>query len=121
MNKNGGDLYIYPGFVLYGESRDAFALIDFRDINLNFEMARVLHEGKVPDDAKVVEYTWAKVNKNGTPDKRYKDNYQIPIVGYGMIQLTSAGGLNEEYQFSNAALVERFSNAWRTFAGSYGA
>ena len=119
-NRNGGDLYLFPGFVLFGDSRDAFALIDFRDISLTIEIAKVLDEGIIPDDSKVIGQTWAKVNKNGKPDMRFKDNYTIPIVGYGMIQFRSASGLNEEYQFSNAALAERFAVAWREFHASYG-
>ena len=119
-NRNGGDLYLFPGFVLFGDSRDAFALIDFRDISLTFEIAKVLDEGIIPDDSKVIGQTWAKVNKNGKPDLRFKDNYTIPIVGYGMLQFRSASGLNEEYQFSNAALAERFAVAWREFHASYG-
>jgi hypothetical protein len=46
---------------------------------------RFVEEEKVPSDAQIHEYTWAKVNKDGTPDKRHTGNYQIPIAEYGNI------------------------------------
>lgn len=30
-NKSGGDMYVYPGFVLYRASRQSFALIDLKE------------------------------------------------------------------------------------------
>ncbi|MGB6152978.1 MAG: DUF4236 domain-containing protein, partial [Pricia sp.] len=68
--------------------------------------------GKIPKDSKVIDRTWAKVNKNGTPDKRFKGNYQIPVVKYGEIQLSTDTGLNEEYEFSNYEFSEDFAKAF---------
>jgi hypothetical protein len=55
------------------------------------------------------------VNKNGTPDKRFKGNYQIPIVRYGEISLRTSTGLNEEYEFSNYEFTEAFGQAFRDY------
>jgi hypothetical protein len=59
--------------------------------------------------------TWAKVNKNGTRDKRFKSNYQIPVVRYGNIRLSTQTGLREEYEFSNYELTEEFGMLSRPF------
>lgn len=40
-------------------------------------------------------------NKDGSRDKRYTDNYQIPVVQYGELHLSSKSGLNEVYMLSN--------------------
>ncbi|TDE35441.1 hypothetical protein E1B25_17530 [Antarcticimicrobium sediminis] len=32
-----------------------------------------------PSDATMVGQTWKYVNKNGSPDRRFKDNRQLPI------------------------------------------
>ncbi|PWT90630.1 MAG: hypothetical protein C5B55_09410 [Blastocatellia bacterium] len=54
--------------------------------------------------------------RNGSPDRRFANNYQIPIVKYGGI--TSKSGLNEVYMISNAALVEGFAAAFAAFQGA---
>ncbi|MGH9363798.1 MAG: hypothetical protein ACRD1B_00840, partial [Thermoanaerobaculia bacterium] len=40
------------------------------------------------------------VNKKGRPDRRFKDNREIPICAYEQIQLSSTTGLNEVIQVS---------------------
>ena len=32
QNANGGDLFLYPGFILYRAAREAFSVIDFHDL-----------------------------------------------------------------------------------------
>lgn len=110
-NANGGDIYIYPAFVAIVDSQKKFGLIDIRELEFNFHQQRFVEEEKVPKDATVVGNTWAKVNKNGSPDKRFKDNYQIPICQYGDIELTSKTGLNEAYSISSFDKSQKFSNA----------
>jgi hypothetical protein len=118
-NSNGGDLYIYPGFVLYRAAKTSFAIIDFREVHLASFPTRFVEDRKVPTDAQVVGSAWAKSNKDGGPDRRFKDNYQIPILLYGSLKFTSPGGLREEFQVSSAALAERFAMAWNVFQSSF--
>jgi len=63
----------------------------------------------------LIGYTWKKANKDGSPDRRFANNYQIPILAYGGIRLTSKSGLNEEYLISNAATAQGFAQAWAAF------
>lgn len=114
-NANGADLYFYPSFILMYSNKESFAIIGFDEISLLYSPVRFVETGGVPLDSRTIDYTWAKVNKNGTPDKRFKDNYKIPIVRYGQLQLHTKTGLNEEYQFSNYELMEQFGNAFREY------
>lgn len=120
-NCAGGDIYVYPGFVLYRASKQAFALIDFHDVKLEFQPTRFIEDGPVPSDTQTVGQAWAKSNADGSPDRRFRDNYQIPIVVYGALSFASASGLNEQYEFSNPAPVQRFAIAWEAFQKSFGA
>ena len=108
-NANGGDIYIYPAFLAIVDSDKKFGLIDIRELDFSFHDQEFIESEKVPKDAEVIDYTWAKVNKNGTPDKRFKDNYQIPVCKYGEIKLSSSTGLNEAYSFSSFAKSEGFA------------
>ncbi|MFQ3576150.1 MAG: DUF4236 domain-containing protein [Cytophagales bacterium] len=114
-NANGGDLYIYPAFIAIVDSKKKFGLVDIRELNFDFHGQRFLEEEKVPKDSQVVGQTWAKVNKNGTPDKRFKDNYQIPICLYGEFSLTSKTGLNEAYSISSYEKAEKFARSMEEF------
>lgn len=74
------------------------------------------HEDEdVPKDAEVVGYTWAKTNKDGSPDRRFKENYQIPVCLYGQIAFRSQTGVTEEYMVSNANAALAFVNAVRAY------
>jgi hypothetical protein len=117
-NRNGGDLFLFPGFVLYRASKQAFALIDSREVRLGFAPYRFHEEEDVPADSSVIGQTWAKCNKDGSPDRRFRDNHQIPVVLYGQLRFTSDTGLEEEFHCSNPALAERFADSWRTFQAS---
>ncbi len=114
-NANGGDIYLYPAFVLYFVTADSFALLEYKDISVTFELSNFIEEENIPHDTRTVGYTWAKVNKDGSPDKRFKGNYQIPIAEYGRISIKSNTGMNEEYLFSNAEKTKSFYTAWQNF------
>lgn len=113
-NANGGDLYLYPGFILYFVSTENFALVEYKDVKLDFNFTNFIEDEEVPTDSKVVGKTWAKANKDGSPDLRFKGNHEIPVARYGKFTLTSATGMNEEYMISNAERAEGFAKSWKT-------
>ena len=120
-NRTGGDMFIYPGFILYRASKQAFALIDARDVTLRFVSTQFTETDPVPSDSQIVGRTWAKCNKDGSPDRRFRDNYEIPVAHYGTLLLTSSDGLDVRYICSNARSVEEFVKAWAAFRASFAA
>ena len=114
QNANGADLLLYPGFLMMVGAGD-MALIDLRDIRLACRQVRFVETEPVPPDAVVVDQTWAKVNKDGSPDRRFANNYRIPVAGYGGMTLKTDDGLNEEYQFSNAEKAQRFAEVFTDY------
>ena len=118
-NANGGDLFIYPGFIVMpSEHSNDFAIIDFRDITLEHHLQSFIETETVPTDSKIIGQTWQYVNKNGSPDKRYSYNPEIPIVAYYEISLKSSKGLNECYHFSNAEYACVFGAAFNYYQNS---
>lgn len=112
QNANGGDIYIYPSMIIVVSSNKEFALIDYRDINLNYRESHFVEEEKFPKDSKQVGTTWVKVNKDGSRDRRFSNNYQIPIALYGLLHWESKKGFNEVYQFSNSTSAQQFYHAF---------
>lgn len=110
QNANGADLNIYPGFLLMQRGTD-LALVDLREVTVEFMPKRFIEEERVPADSMVVDHTWAKCNKDGSPDRRFKNNYQIPVAQYATVHFGSAQGLNERYMFSNLDRAQRFARA----------
>ena len=110
-NANGGDILLYPGMALIPGRSGAFALIDFRELEVIGQTTEFHETEGVPREAPVVGHTWAKANKDGSPDRRFNGNYQIPIVQYGNLRFTTENGLNEEYILSNAEAVAAFHRA----------
>lgn len=110
-NINGGDLYLYPGFVIIYESKKEFAIVNYNELTTAFRHSKIIETEKVPADSKIIDHTWFKVNKDGSPDRRFSSNYQIPIVQYGDVHFISPSGLNELYCFSNAEYAMLFQKA----------
>jgi len=118
-NANGADLYLYPGFVLvFSMLNSSFAVVDFRNISLEYEPVTVLEPGRVPHDARVVDRTWQYVNKNGTPDRRFRDNREIPVVLYYLLTIRSTQGMHECYLFSDVDAGAAFCAAFETYRQS---
>ncbi len=113
-NANGADLYFYPSLIIM-VSETNFAIIGMNEIEFNHNYVRFVETGTVPNDTKIIDKTWAKVNKNGSPDKRFKGNYQIPVVKYGDITLKTKTGVHEEYEFSNFEYTEEFGKAFKDY------
>ncbi len=84
-------------------------MIDYNDFRIQTSEVRFVESEGVPGDAQVVGQTWQYVNKNGTPDRRYSNNRQLPICLYGQVFLRSSTGLNVEMQISNVQNCRDFS------------
>ncbi len=111
-NKNGGDMYIYPGFILYHASRRSFALIDLKEVRVVYRLSAFIETGSYPVESKVQEYVWEKSNKDGSPDRRFAQNRQFPVLQYGQLEFSSQSGLHEQCQFSDIQKASEFARAW---------
>lgn len=85
-----------------------FGAVNYDDISITAFEQQFVEEGVVPRDAFESGKTWKYVNKNGTPDRRFKNNYLIPVCLYGYITLKSENGLNIELSCSNHENIKGF-------------
>lgn len=60
----------------------------------------------IPRDAIVLGSTWRFVRKDGGPDRRFNNNYQVPIVQYDVLDVSAPVGLQLRLQLSTAGLAE---------------
>lgn len=61
------------------EDKSNITALAYEDMSLDFGYVHFLYKDKIPSDTKVVDYKYLHINKDGSPDKRYKDNPQYPI------------------------------------------
>lgn len=99
-------IMFFPDKILIENKRDITAVayddFDVRLKHLNF----VYKDGKVPSDTQVVGSQYTYVNKNGTPDKRYKENPQYPVCLFVGVSL-SFETINISLISSNSNLIDK--------------
>ncbi len=97
----GKETLIFLPDKLFIMQKNKVGALSYSDILSSAHTTRFQESGKVPKDTQVIGHTWKYINKSGGPDKRFKDNRQIPICLYGELELKSTSGLNTVIMFSN--------------------
>ena len=98
-----GNLLFLPDKLLVISPFNVGAL-NYDDVKIDIGKAHIPMAEKGPRDSQVIGQTWIKVNKDGTPDKRFKNNKKVNIYEYGMLVIESGNRLHAEIVFSNASL-----------------
>ena len=104
-------LYLFPERILVYDASGVGA-VSYRDLRVSVREQRFVESDDVPSDANVVDSTWRYVNKRGGPDRRFKDNRELPICQYEEIALSSHTGLNEILQISKQGPGELLAQAF---------
>lgn len=100
-------LHFFPDRVLIYEPSGVGA-VGYRQLRASWNTSRFVEAEALPSDAQVIDRTWRYVNKNGTPDRRFKGNTELPVCLYGEIAFSSDTGLNELIQLSKAVVIAEF-------------
>lgn len=87
------DFYFLPNKVLVYNKNKTIGL-DFQELSFDFSQTTFVEQSGAPSDSEVVGYTYRYVNKNGGPDRRFKNNPQYPECLYGTINIKNDNGLN---------------------------
>jgi hypothetical protein len=105
-------LFFFPeGALIYGEDR--YYPLPYASLKVAFSSARFFEEEELPDDAEVVERTWRFSRPDGSPDPRYKrDNEQIPVVLYGLLEISTSSGSKVRLKVSDRFAAARFAKTF---------
>lgn len=102
-------LYFLPDVALI-EDNGRLGAVSYAELDLRWQDSRFIEDGQVPRDARVVDHTWKHPNKNGGPDRRFRDNRQIPICLYEVLHFQSRTGINELVEFSQTGKAAAFAD-----------
>lgn len=115
IKANGDILYLYPAFAMLYNNQNNFGLVELSELEIHFDYTKFHESENLPNDTEVIGRVWYKENNDGSPDKRFKNNYQIPVVRYGELTFKSKTGINEVFIFSNAKLAEAFAITFKKY------
>ncbi|MFC5819462.1 DUF4236 domain-containing protein [Nonomuraea harbinensis] len=103
-------VHFLPDRVLLREGKH-YADIPYQQLELSAEAVRVIEEGALPRDGEIVDRTWQYVNVKGGPDRRFKDNRQLPVMRYGRLTLYNHHGLHMIWDASQFRAVHATARA----------
>ncbi|MCH5279709.1 MAG: hypothetical protein J1E60_07980 [Christensenellaceae bacterium] len=106
---NNGTLCFLPDMLLWIHGFDVTP-ISYPDIKVAFSMECFTEKARVPRDAKVIGETWRFVNKDGSRDRRFNNNYLMPTCLYGKLLITSKSGLNVYLQLSDRTKIDALND-----------
>jgi len=106
----GGDLRFYAGFLMLGGAEE-FRLIDLADCRVEYADSDFIEQETVPPDAERLGDSWLKSNKDGSPDLRFRDNRELPLVRYGHLEVVSNDSVLAVYQVSDWKMARAFAYA----------
>lgn len=91
-----------PDALLLQKNKDLKA-IDYKDLKVDLRAEDFKEEGEIAKDATILEKTYKHANKDGSLDKRYKDNPEVSLVEYGILQIENSD-LNLMIGFSDTVI-----------------
>ena len=105
-------IFFFPeGALIYRDDR--YDPLPYNSLKVAFSSGRFFEEEDLPEDAAVVESTWRFSRPDGSPDPRYKkDNVEIPIVLYGLLEISTPSGLKVRLEVSERHAAARFATTF---------
>lgn len=111
-------LYFFPDKLIVFDQYGIGA-VSYQNLTISAYLIKFVEEDNVPGDTEIIDSTWKYINKRGGPDKRFKDNCQLPIVLYEEIDFKSNTGLNEKIQLSKIGLGDELSSSIALLSASF--
>lgn len=106
-------LAFYPDRILAFQQH-AVGSIDYSNLSAVSSAIRYVENDSLAADATVVDRTWQYVNKKGGPDRRFKNNRELPICAFSQLELTTPDGLDMRFVGSKQGCFEGLTKALAT-------
>lgn len=87
----------------------------FPGVRLNFNGGGITATFGVPSASINIGRHGIRSTVGIPPDRRFRDNYQIPVCLYRKALFTNRGGVEEEYQSSDMEAATNFGRAFEAF------
>jgi len=95
---------------IHGTDRSIYFL-PYSAVSAHMQPQRFIESEPPPTDAQCVDTTWQYTNKSGGPDRRFKNNRQLPVMLYGRLTLTTPQGLLMVWDLSRPDVAASLAEA----------
>jgi hypothetical protein len=103
-------LYFFPDVMLVKQGAH-YAAVPYSEVQIEWDTITFVEDGQVPNDSTVIGHTWKHPNKNGGPDRRFRNNRQIPEVRYQTMTVLGPGGFRKMIHISQVVSRKGFNAA----------
>jgi hypothetical protein len=114
IGASGGGLCFLPDRMLFFGPAGVSSL-DYAGATVTAKSIDFRESGPVPPDATQVGSTWQYVNKNGSPDRRFANNRQLPILRYSEVSFRHSK-LSFQLEFSKVGAGEMLAKTFGVLA-----
>lgn len=108
----GETLYFLPDMI-FVQQKKSVGSVAYSSLTVADTLTQFRETDGVPSDSQQVGATWRYVNKNGSPDRRFNNNRQIPIALYGEVAMRSDSGLRVALMASSVDAARAFATGMR--------
>jgi hypothetical protein len=112
-------VYFFPDLLLVRQNKTIGGL-DYRNVSIEFHDQLFNEVERVPGDSVVIGYTWRFVRRDGGPDRRFNNNFQIPVLNYQAMIVNGPGNFQKVLYISKNVIRTGFLNAIRALAYLHG-
>lgn len=106
-----------PDLVVMADGKSV-AAFRYADIRLAQGTVRFVESDPLARDAQVVDFAWRYQNKNGGPDRRFRNNAQIPVCLYEEVGFGVGDELGRIFVKSSLTNFEAFERAFSLLAST---
>ena len=98
---DGGDLFIYPTFLLYSAGSAHLSIVALEEMCARLRETPFVENGEIPPGA----VTTGHMQQDAVGEGRFGE---LPVCRYATIRFTSVGGLDETFLASNPSAAKAF-------------
>ena len=109
--------YLFPD-MLFVINKGKFSAFDYKELKIRAEVGR-LQLLKVPSDATIVGSNWQHVNRDGTADKRFRNNFKLSVIMIPELFITTNSGLDSCFYLSNVNKGQQFITELKVIIEKY--
>ncbi|MEO1348934.1 MAG: hypothetical protein AAFW84_09055 [Cyanobacteria bacterium J06635_15] len=89
VNAGSIKLYLLPDrFFVFQDG--VYSAVPYSEVEASFQDLEYVEQEALPSDATIIGKTWKYIRRDGGPDRRFKNNRQLPIVRYGVVAFSSS-------------------------------
>jgi hypothetical protein len=101
-------IFLSRGLLLIKNTQVSF--VEYNQILFDIGAYNIPDTSLLTKDTKIINRTWLYTKADGSPDRRMKDNVEIPICLYGILSMNIKNFLNIQLLLSNSEMVYPIKN-----------